>query len=666
MNQITGKEAPDIVISGFKGLHYRSPNQTPNNVPPDHLTNCNNCIFPGQNLVGTREGITTFITGTSVGNTVISHVGYSIVRSGVNQTSIIVLIKTAGGSYIVQDTGTSTYFTVNLTGAPNPPDDIVGINIYGRCFLSLRAVGKAFYNSAGDISNSTFFFDGTNFIECAGAAPTSAPTLTQTLTGIVPAGIHTVAYCYYYKYGYISPPSTAASITSDGSHNIYISGLPGSYPTNVLGVVLLITQANQTELFFVSASGLTPGPSPGNEYITVTATSYNDFDTSLIESADYLQDLLTYIPSCASIKFYNGRLMLIGCHGIENLLLCSNQESPETFDQINGVITLPIDFAIEEANSGLIINATFYIIFPNGTMNTQDNDGEPATWPLNFTDAGLGGWDTGVSNFGAKFVDILDYAFVCSPRGVMLFTGSYHDTPLTYKIEALWRTINTNNFWKVQIAHDIWAKRIYVSVPLGGSPNNNYILMGDYQEGLDPTNIKWSQWFFTGITYLPKIMMLVYADSGTGQNVGQILTIAGIDQIIYTISNTQYTDNSYTGGNVIIPWQIYTFAAFLPKSPGSVNIYNFLRLNISFTGSIIVQAFNADQSTTYSIRSFNDFPISYQGQELETLMNVLTEKIIIKLAATGTIVNYPSIILNRIDIYGNPWLLSRPALQQSQ
>jgi len=593
MNALTGIEPKPV--KGFKGLWNRSSNE---NVPEDHLSLCNNCIFPGQDLVGLREGTTPLDSVTLAGGEhVISYFPYSVIQSGTNVTDFLYL--TDQGRLI--DGATNTVLGT-FTGGANPPDDIAGINIFGRCFISLKAVGFA-WNNASATDSAVHYFDGTTFAPIGGVGPAlGAPTLTQPSAGVVTAGVHTVSFAYYYKYGYISPPNpTSANITSDGSHNIHIAGLPTSYPTNVLGIVPIITTADTSEYFFIPLTGSLP-------YITTATYDFNSADTALLDSADYLFNLLTVVPNGAALKFYHGRLVVVGGHGVENIVLFSQQLIPEAFDAVNGIVTTPIDFVASSCNSGVVLNDTFYIFKVNGTYSTQDNGNDPATWTVTAIDAGLGGFDTGISAFGSNSVDILDNCLVISPRGLMMFTGAFQDTPLSYKIDALWKTINTKTLWYCQIGHDIWNKRVYVAANLGsvGGVKNTAILMMDYQDGLSPTSVKWSVWTFAGHTQITKILQAVYLITGSGNsNISQQLTIVfGDGNQIFTISSSALVDS---GSNQIV--QEVRTAALALKKPGWINMFIMFNLSVNLAGTLIIQYFNADLTLNYSARNFTNNPV---------------------------------------------------------
>jgi len=589
------------VVTGFKGLFSRGSLQ---NIPEDHLSFCDNCIFPGNDLVGIREALDLLDTVTlPVGETAISVFPYSIINASLQRTDFLYL--TDHGKVIDGATGT-VLFTAS-GGTLGLPTDFSCINYGGRVFVSLKFAGSAWYNNNA-LDSSLHYYDGTNYVPFAGDGPTTAPVLSETATGSVDAGAHIVGVSYLYKYGYISPPSPLATIVSDGSHSIHIASIPVSSDPNVVGRVILITAADKGTLYFV------PGGTINDN--TTTTFDYDGPDTALIASADYLQDLLTIIPNGSSIKIYHGRLAVIGPHGVENNILFSNQLSPETFNVVTGAVAIPIDFQALNPNTAVIINDTFYVLKPNGTFATQDNDGDPNTWNVTSIDAGLGGFDTGVSNFAGNFNDILDNALVCNPRGLMLFTGSYHDTPLTFKIDSLWKTINPKLMYLLQIGHDIWNKRVYIAVPLFFSATNNFILMMDYSEGLTPQTVKWSRWYFRSHPIIPKMIMGVYLIAGSGaQNIAQQLVLCfGDSNKIFTLNGQKTSDEDVT----TIMQEIDT----APIAFGGVGVFLGIMLNIEFNKTLEIQGFNLDKSVNYDIGNITNNATATAAWAILTHYNV--------------------------------------------
>lgn len=457
---VTTNQKPILEYTGFKGLYTRGAYET---CPKDHLQDCHNCSFPGPGQVTIREPVTA---STIVGGRAFQSYFVATLLSGPR-----LLTLDTSGVFRDETVGPTTLATISGT-AGVIPDDFAAINIFTRTYISFKYQGKALPGGF------TYYYDGTNFLKIAGIAPSTSPTLAQANVGIVDIGVHGVAVSFQTSTGYLSPPCTIANISSTGVNDIELSAIPTG-PTGTVARVILMTQANGVTLFFVPGGTI-------NDNTTTTGT-INVHDTALISSAAYLNNILPTVPSCSAIRFYNGRLVLIGLdvqtittlngnvQTIPDNIFLSNQLSPETLDSVNNIISFPTDYGINTSSSGLVINSVLYILKPNGTYSTQDNGSNPGTWGVNVIDTALGAWDNGTTLFASSMAgaDVSGTSFVATRKGIMLFNGTYSTVPLSYKIQSLWNLILSQYFYYVQCAHDVWNKRLYVAVPL--IPPNNII-----------------------------------------------------------------------------------------------------------------------------------------------------------------------------------------------
>lgn len=467
---------PLAKLTEFNGLWARGEVST---CPPDHLTACDNCTFPGKSQVSIRERLTiqNFLPAHNI-------ISYFIAQT---PNGPILITLASDGTLTDESLG-------RVLGSFAGADDIAAINIFGRTYLCLKAKGKSFFNAL-------YRYDLTlGLVAAGGSGPVSGPTLAQPNAGYVDIGNHKFAISYETITGYLSPPSPLATINSDGSHSVSLTNIPVG-PAGTVARVVLATKANELEFFFV------PGGRIGDN--STTTFEYNQYDTSLVSSAGYLNDILAEIPGAAALKFYKGRLVLIGATNYPDNILVSDINSPESFNLVNNVIHIPVDYGVNTSAGGMVIRDVLYITKPNATYATQDNGREPGTWGVTVIDSGLGAFDVGISSFASSMSsqDVLDSCLIAHKRGLLFFNGAYSDVPLSWKIDRIWEVMDSNNFSKVQVAHDSWLKRVYIAVPLVKdvdleavqSSNNKMILMMDYKDGLNPRSVKWSIWYFGGV-----------------------------------------------------------------------------------------------------------------------------------------------------------------------
>src|SRR4051812_38593475 len=125
MNVSTGK-APLAKLRGFNGLWSRGSDTS---CPADHLTDCNNCSFPGPGQVSIRTN-------------------FSIQSDIATRTIISFAIATlAGGPILLTLNSTGQLYNetaATLLGTYAGADDFLCLSVYGRCYISLKTKGKAY------------------------------------------------------------------------------------------------------------------------------------------------------------------------------------------------------------------------------------------------------------------------------------------------------------------------------------------------------------------------------------------------------------------------------------------------------------------------------------------------------------------------------------------
>ena len=586
-----------IDIKGFNGLWSRGTGET---CPLDHLQVCQNCTFPGKDQVSIREPVTFSSVLT-----------YNVISYAVVQmTTEPVLLTLDSVGHFVDATNSRSLITV--TGA----DDFIAFSIFGRVYISFKKLGRALSTNVlyyYQLLPATPYY---RFIAAAGAAPLTGPTLAQVNVGTVTSGNHFVSVAYQTETGYLTPPSMAGFITSDGTHDIELSAIPVSPAVNVVARVLLMTQANGQELFFV------PGGTIANN--TATTATINVADLALITSADYLSDVLTEIPACSSIRLYNGRLILLGPNGpystvsltlsgqysYPDNVLISNQQSPETFNLVTGIVNLPVDYGVNNTNTAAIIRDVLYCMKPSGTFAVQDNGGDPSTWSVTLVDSGLGTYDTGMSLFSssASAQDILEQVIMIHQRGLILFNGGFLDPPLSYKIESLWQTIDYSKLYKIKIAHDPYLKRIYLIIPTTGT--DSLFLMCDYTEGLTASAVKWSNWAFNWIanSAITKIVAENFSPNYLGGVIWQ-LSFCCSDVNIYKIIPPASTAQAPMFGDLQAATSTYAINQIIQTAnvgPGfGMTLFSMLNLGVSGVGPLAITLLGKRNNVSSSSVGFN-------------------------------------------------------------
>jgi hypothetical protein len=639
MNTITGKK-PLAKLTGFNGMWMRGSHQT---CPPDHLTDCVNCVFPGPGEVRIRENFE--VQNDIAGRNIVSYAVVSLAGG-----AVLLTLDNAG---TLRDE-TAAIVLIAFSGA----NDFSTLNIFGRSYITLKLNGKALPGS------HTFYYDGVTLHQTGWTTPGVAPTVAQVNVGTVDPGVHSFAYSFISPTGFLSKPSPLATITSDGVHTVSFTNIPVG-PAGTTGRVLFATRANENELFFVPGGQI-------NDNVTLVF-EYTSFDTSLIVSADYLNNILASIPSCAALKFYRGRMVVIGRDGSPDSILVSDQSQPETINLVNNVVNLPVEQGINTSCGGMILRSTLYITKPNATYSVQDNGGNPNTWGVDIVDSGIGAFDNGISVFASSMSaqDTFDSCFILHKNGLMFFNGTYSEVALTYKIDTLWRMIDKNYFYLLQIAHDVWDERVYISVPLKSNgtgdvylpdTRNSIVLMADHVEGNTPMKIKWSVWLVPTTNISVENFTLNYTDSTMIYQ----FTYSNAGNIIYRLATT-YGLPDY--GHLSAPTTILNYIITAPIAPGGTVIFNML--NLVFNGGkhlVNPSVWNKTRTLASQVNYLAfDLGTYNSSMELQRGINFTNEGIQVMLMSGNVIFGAEQAYfwLSKIDVYGTVMYSMRPALVEN-
>ena len=87
----------------------------------------------------------------------------------------------------------------------------------------------------------------------------------------------------------------------------------------------------------------------------------------------------------------------------------------------------------------------------------------------------------------------IDYLIVTDYSGVMIFNGVFSRPELSWKIEDFWFSLVRNDFRYLQIVNDTLNKKMWISLP---PPIQHKVLFIDYDNGLDPKNVRYAIWNF--------------------------------------------------------------------------------------------------------------------------------------------------------------------------
>jgi hypothetical protein len=482
-----------IAIDKFNGLWDRGDIDT---TPPDHFFDCNNIDFIAQSSFGTRPGI-AISQDVLVPLTNIKRI-YNYPTQYAN--TLIVL------TYDYDTDQGSIHHVVNSTTVYGPLLTIHGMTD----FAFVPFAGRAYISPFSDYANGDLIFqkglanefvyiyagDGTPARKAAGSGMTGSMTVANGAAGHTDAGQHIFGIVSQTISGYNSPPSILTAFVTTGSNSVSFGSIPTSGDPTVVKRLLVSTIVLPTyngnlsgyQFFFV----------PDAVINNNTDTFLNDisfYDADLLADASNLLNNYTEIPAGAVLGVYHNRLLVAATDTDISLILVSQPGEPEAINQITGLIVFPLDG--NPITNVQELRDVLYVFKRAKTIAYSDNGGDPSSWPLIPIDNSLGTSVHGIATVLDSGSSSIDFLIIATYQGINLFSGTYvtsmYNAPtneLTWKISNFWLSLDRNKFNNIQIINSLVEKKLYCILP------TNQVLIGDYVNGLDFRNIRWSPWSF--------------------------------------------------------------------------------------------------------------------------------------------------------------------------
>lgn len=610
-----------VTTSDFLGLYDRG---TDDVVPHGHQSTCNNMQF--------FDGEIQSRYGTGLNYTGITNVKQIELYKRPGEVTRLLILNASGQLYDSTEIGTPILTVSGMTGFRVE-------NFFGRAYITPVNIS----DGVGVSGSYIYVYDGTGTARvAAGSAPTGTLTIAASaLSGIVEAGYHLYAVAYETESGFITKPGPAiyAILESDGTRKVDLSGIPtgpvGTAKRHILATkAIIVFDGNQNahEFFFVPNGTL-------NDNITDTIT-VDFYDADLIESAEYLFDQYEAIPACAGLAEYKGRL--VGWN--ENYIFVSKAGEPESIDALTGLVL------IAPGEAGYITDCIeyrdiFYVHKKFRVTAVADNGGDPSTWATVALDKGLGSPIRGIIKILDAEGASIDKFLVASTRGLVLFNGLYQEPELSWKIEHIWQRINKNYFHFVHGVNDTSNHRLYIAVPLDEATSCSHIIYGDYSNGLDATNIRWSLW--SSSVWNPTSILIDL----------QPISILGKDSTYLRIGSTAGVYDLDTASRLDVAAAISSTLKTNLISPhnGYLSHYGSLRLRISGSGTLLTNLYTEDSSTVSALA--NTTLAASPNYDVTLLSNVINEKCMIELKTTAANAWFS---VRRIDLFAKTLWSGRP------
>jgi hypothetical protein len=304
-------------------------------------------------------------------------------------------------------------------------------------------------------------------------------------------GLHVIGVVYETDTGYLTAPGPeilGVQTFVNENRSISVSNIPVSSDSFVTKRHLVASKKIENyngddrgfQLYFIP-----DGTIEDNTGTTLTVSFY---DEELLDDASHLIDNFAEIPAGVTLNTYHGRLVLTTTFDDISIAYLSAPGEPEAIDQVDGIIIAPLDG--NPLTNAQEYRDVLYLFKKTRTIAVNDNGDVPSTWVPVVLDQGIGASVHGIGTVLDSGGVNIDFILVADYSGIMVFNGAYQRPELTWKIQDLWTSFDRNNFDYFQLVNDSLNQLIYMNYQDGK------ILQGNYKNGLDAKNIRWTKWRF--------------------------------------------------------------------------------------------------------------------------------------------------------------------------
>lgn len=478
MAQLKGHNS--LTLGPFKGLFKRGDSD---NTPLDHFSECDNLIPKGDDWT-TRFGIGISQNVALPLKNILRKYNYPTQDAN----TIIALVENEDGEGEI-------YHMVNSTTVFGPILTIDGMTDFafipyaGRGYISpFGTFQTGQINIQKGLQNEFLYVyagDGTNARKAAGPIPAGTLTIANGAAGHTNAGMHVFGVVGETDSGYLSRPVALNNFTTNAAQSVSFGTVPTFAGAQwirrhiVASIVIPNYDGNLNgyQLLFIPGAVI-------NDNVSAALNNISFYDEELVDDASHLSDNYAEIPAGANLSIYHDRLCLGATFEDISLVLVSAKGEPEAISEIDGLIIAPLDG--NPITNHQELRDVFYVMKRARTLSYVDNGEAPSNWPLTVVDNALGCPVHGIATVLDSGASNVDYLIVATYAGVQIFNGRYIIPELSWKVQEVWTEQDRNLFRKIQIVNAPIQKWIVIVLPDGR------LLVGDYTDGMNYKNIKWT------------------------------------------------------------------------------------------------------------------------------------------------------------------------------
>jgi len=478
------REHQPINLTQFNGLWARG---NPEETPLDHFSDCNNLKYLGTATFTVRDGLGQSQDVAAPLSNILRFFNYP------TQAGNTLLVLTEGGN-IYHVINTTTIFGPILTIAAMTDFNCA---IYGgRAYITpfTTEVQGAINQERGLQNEFLYVYLGTGLpAHRAGGTPPSSVSpviVSNGIAGQMDAGTKIFGYVYQTDTGYQTAPGGLTAFACTANVSVSLTNILNSPDSFVVKKLIVASKSitnyngdvNGYTLYLVPNAVI-----PNNATTVLNNISF--FDADLTDDVSQLFNNFTNPPAGVGLAIYNAKLVLTTPYNNPSVSYVSLAGQPEAFDQVQGILQIPADG--NYITNAAILLGSLYVYKRAKTFGYVDNGNSPASWQLNTVDNSLGCGVHGVGSVLDTSGSNVDALIIGTYKGLVLFNGIYVLPELSWKVKALWDTQDLlHSFRDIQILNDVVGQNIYCLLTDGS------MLYGEYSNGFDPKNIRWSPWTF--------------------------------------------------------------------------------------------------------------------------------------------------------------------------
>lgn len=342
-----------------------------------------------------------------------------------------------------------------------------------------------------------------------GAPLPNVPTITETATGVVTAGVHRIAYLPTTRNGFttnlspfISGVFSPVEFTSTGGQNLHVV-IPATIPTYMQGTnnvqIVMTTTTNLNRYFTVPnaigslvVGGATINLSITDDDLAATGVDVTNQVNLLVNGSTTAPYSPPFLPS--AIFTYSSRMCYCTVAGVTPVIYVSEQNDFQHLTADQHAVYLE---GLAQPITGFSMRGVAYIGTQFSFYSMEDNGGVPVSWiPPQKIDGSIGI----LSPTCIAVNQAAGYAVIASERGLYVFHGGIFPVlPTSYYQDPDWQRIDWTTPTKVQVVDDQLNKRFIVLAPLlvgaGSTPTSAagmYRMTWDYTDGDTADTAKYS------------------------------------------------------------------------------------------------------------------------------------------------------------------------------